>query len=294
MYSIRLFPIGGYVQMAGEVETDDKNIPKEKNLNAKKWHQKFMVVVAGILFNFLLAILLFFIIGLFNGCPQNKPILSSVDEAGAAYSAGIRNNDLVLKINNKKISTLDRFLLELQVANGKPITLVVKNDSNQEKEVTINPVEEKNEKGKKSYKYGFGITDKTDKGILYAIKYAFTKFGSLIWQMILIIFYLFTGQLSLSSLSGPIGIFTVVSDTAKQGFLNIIYLMGYISLNLGFMNFLPIPALDGGRILFLIIEKIKGSPVNPKTENIIHTIGFILLMMLIVVISFNDILRIVR
>lgn len=294
MYSIRLLPIGGYVQMAGEVESDDKNIPKEKNLNAKKWHQKFMVVVAGILFNFLLTLVLFFIIGLFKGCPQNKPILSSVDQSGAAYSAGIRDNDLVLKINNKKISTLDRFLLEMQVANGKEITLVVKDDNGQEKIVTIKPVEEQNEKGKKSYKYGFGVMDKSDKGFFNAIKYAFTKFGSLVWQMILIIFYLFTGQLSLSSLSGPIGIFTVVSDTAKYGLLNIIYLMGYISLNLGFMNFLPIPALDGGRLLFLMIEKIKGSPVNPKTENIIHTIGFVLLMALIVMISFNDILRIVR
>lgn len=294
MYSIRLFPIGGYVQMAGEVESDDKDIPQEKNLNSKKWHQKFLVVVAGILFNFLLAIVLFFIIGIFNGCPKNTPVLSGIVENGAAYEAGIRDNDLVLKINNKKISTLDRFLLEMQVYNGKTITLTVKDENNSEKKVTIKPEEIKDEKGNVSYKYGFGVKNEVEKGFLYAIKYAFTKFGSLIWQMLLIIFYLFTGKLSLSSLSGPIGIFTVVSDTAKQGFLNIIYLTGYISLNLGFMNFLPIPALDGGRLFFLIIEKIKGSPVNPKTENIIHTVGFMLLMALIVVISFNDILRIVR
>lgn len=293
-YSIRLLPIGGYVQMAGEVETDDKNIPPEKNLNAKKWHQKFMVVIAGILFNFLLAVFLFFIIGLFNGCPKNKPVLSSIAQDGIAYEAGLRENDLVLKINNKKISTMDRFLLEMQVYNGKTINLVVKDENMQEKKVTIKPEEIKDKKGKKTYKYGFSVKDEKEKGFLFAIKYAFTKFGSLIWQMILILFYLFTGQLSISNLSGPIGIFTVVSETSKQGLLNVIYLMGYISLNLGFMNFLPIPALDGGRILFLLIEKIKGSPVNPKTENIIHTIGFALLMALIVMISFNDILKIIR
>ena len=110
--------------------------------------------------------------------------------------------------------------------------------------------------------------------------------------MILIIGYLFTGVLSLNSLSGPVGIFTVVGETAKTGLVNIIYLLAFISINVGFMNLLPIPAFDGGRLLFLIIEKIKGSPVNSKVENVIHSIGFILLMTLMVVITYNDIIRI--
>ena len=124
-----------------------------------------------------------------------------------------------------------------------------------------------------------------------AVQYGFTKMFSLIHQMILIIWYLLIGKLSLSSLAGPVGIYSVVDQTAKAGFLNLVYLVGFLSLNVGFINLLPFPAFDGGRILFLIIEKIKGSPVSPKTENIIHSIGFILIMLLLLYVTFNDIIR---
>lgn len=112
--------------------------------------------------------------------------------------------------------------------------------------------------------------------------------------MFFVIWYLITGKISLTNLSGPIGIFTMVGETAKEGLINLVYLMAIISVNVGFINFLPLPAFDGGRILFLIIEKIKGSPVNPKIENIIHTVGLGLLMLLMVFITYNDILRIFR
>ena len=110
--------------------------------------------------------------------------------------------------------------------------------------------------------------------------------------MILIIGNLFTGGLSINSLSGPVGIYNVVGETAKAGFVNLIFLLAFISINVGFMNLLPIPAFDGGRLLFLIIEKIKGSPVDSKIENVIHAVGFILLMGLMLVITYNDIVRI--
>ena len=109
--------------------------------------------------------------------------------------------------------------------------------------------------------------------------------------MLLVIVNLFTGRLGLSSMSGPVGIFNVIGESAKAGFINLVYLVGFISLNVGFINLLPLPALDGGRIMFLIIEKIKGSKVDVKVENTIHTIGFVLLMILMVVITFNDILK---
>ncbi|MEG1048165.1 MAG: site-2 protease family protein, partial [Bacilli bacterium] len=118
------------------------------------------------------------------------------------------------------------------------------------------------------------------------------KTWSLLKQMVYVITYLCTGQISFNSLSGPVGIYEVVGETAKAGFASLVYLLAYISLNVGFMNLLPIPAFDGGRLLFLIIEKVKGSPVNPKIENIIHSIGLFLLLGLMVVITYNDIVRI--
>ena len=102
---------------------------------------------------------------------------------------------------------------------------------------------------------------------------------------------LFTGNIGLNSLSGPVGIYNVVGEQSKQGFQNVIYLAGYISINVGFVNLIPFPAFDGGRALFLIIEKIRKKPISQKTENTIHSIGFALLMLLIVVITINDIIR---
>lgn len=291
-YSIRLLPIGGYVQMAGESVEEDKNIPAEKNMQSKTWFQKFMVIIAGILFNFLLAIVILFIIGLVNGYQTTTPIVSGISDSGPSYEAGLQNGYVITKINGKNIKTIDRFMLEMQVYMGETIELEVKDSNDSLKKVKIVPEKITNEDETVSYKYGFGLESKTEKGFLSAIKYAFTKFGSLIWQMILIIWYLISGNLSLSNLSGPIGIFSVVKETAATGFINIVYLTGYISVNLGFMNLLPIPALDGGRLLFLIIEKIIGRPISPKVENIIHSVSFSLLMILILIISFNDILRI--
>ena len=112
--------------------------------------------------------------------------------------------------------------------------------------------------------------------------------------MIFIVFYLITGQLSLGSLSGPVGIYNVVGDAASTGLVSLLYLTAYISINVGFINFLPIPAFDGGRILFLIIEKVKGSPVNPKLENTIHSVGLFLLLALMILVTYNDIIRLIK
>lgn len=292
-YVIRLLPIGGYVQMSGEEIEEDKNIPKEKNVQSKSWLQRFLIVVAGILFNFILAIVIFFIIGLVNGNPINKPYVTNITEGTPAYNAGLRDDDLITSINGVKIRNTDRLLIEMQVNLGKTINLEVRNTNNEIKKVSIIP-EKIEQDGKESYKYGMSLKNDVKKGFFESIKYAFTHFVSLIGQMFITIWYLITGKLSLSNLSGPIGIFNVVDQSAKAGFINIIYLIGYISLNVGFMNLLPIPALDGGRLLFLIIEKIIRKPVNPKVENTIHNVGFILLLLLVVFVSYGDIVRLIH
>lgn len=292
-YVVRLLPIGGYVQMAGEEVEADKNIPKEKNMQSKSWIQRFLIVIAGILFNFILALVIFFIIGLVNGAPVNKPYVTNMIEGTPAYNAGLRDDDLITSINGVKIRNTDRLLIEMQVNLGKTINLEVKGTDNVIKKVSITP-EKIEQDGKESYKYGLSLKNDVKKGFFESIKYAFMHFVSLIGQMFITIWYLITGKLSLSNLSGPIGIFNVVDQSAKAGFINIIYLTGYISLNVGFMNLLPIPALDGGRLLFLIIEKIIRKPVNPKVENTIHNVGFILLLLLVVFVSYGDIVRLIH
>ena len=103
--------------------------------------------------------------------------------------------------------------------------------------------------------------------------------------------YLVTGHIRLSQLSGPVGIYTIVGEQSKAGIDNLLYLVAYLSINVGFINLLPLPAFDGGHILFIIIEKIKGSPVNPEVENRIHAIGMILLLVLMAIVTINDIIK---
>lgn len=291
-YSIRLLPIGGFVQMAGEEVEDDKTIPKNMKMYNKTFGQKLMIVLAGIIFNFLLAIILLFFLGLFNGVPNNQSIVGHVDKSYPAYTAGLQEDDKILKMNGKSANTIDELSLQLQVNLGKKVDLEVERNGKVQN-IEIDPKKVKVD-GEETYKYGFSMDSSVKHGFFEAIGYAFIKTFSLIYQMVFVIFYLITGTIGFNSLAGPVGIFGVVGDAAHAGFASIVYLTAFISINVGFINLLPIPAFDGCRALFIIIEKIKGSPVNPKLENTIHAIGFFLLMALMILITYNDIIRLIK
>ncbi len=291
-YCWRLFPIGGFVQMAGEEIEDDENIPKAMKFNNKTFGQKVITVIAGIMMNFILAIVLLFIVGLINGAPQNKAIVGPLDPDYPAYTSGLQEGDKILKVNGRNADTSDKLTLQLQVFQGETIDIEVERNG-VVKQLQLTPKEVKVD-GETTYRYGFQINDEVETGVFASLKYAFTKTFSLIHQMIFIIWYLITGQLELGSLAGPVGIYSVVGSAAASGFVSLLYLTAYISINVGFINLLPIPAFDGGRLLFLIIEKVKGSPVDTRLENTIHTIGFFLLMALMILITYNDVIRLIK
>lgn len=292
-YSLRLLPIGGYVQMAGEEIEEDKDLPKDRQMQSKTVWQRFTIVVAGAINNFILGLILLFLMGLFYGTPETKPYIDNVDTKYNAYKVNIREGDIIKKMNGKKVSTIDDVMLEFQlIEQGSSVKFTIEDKNGKEKNVSVKPTKVKNEDGTESYIYGLGFSTKTNKGFINSIKYSFSKFGSICRSMFKVIGNLFTGNLGLNSLSGPVGIYNVVGEQSKQGFQNVIYLAAYISINVGFVNLIPFPAFDGGRALFLIIEKIRKKPIDQKTENIIHTIGFGLLMLLIIVITINDIIRI--
>lgn len=289
IYSIRLFPIGGFVSMAGEDLEVDSKIPKDKQLCNKSWIDRFLVLFAGIAFNFLLAIILLFMIGLFNGSNKNPLTISSLDKDYPIYETNIKAGDKIIGLNDSKINSYDQLVLELTVNAKKAINLKVKHKDNSIETIEITPTLNDG-----TYNYGFKLDDTKEYGIVSSLKYAFNKTSSLVHQMTLIIKYLVTGDLSLDNLSGPVGIFQIVGTAKAAGFINIIYLIAYLCINVGFINFIPFPAFDGGRILFLLIEKIKGSKINPKVENIIHSVGFVLLIILMVLVTFNDLNRIFK
>lgn len=292
-YSIRLFPIGGFVSMAGEDVEIDKSVPEEKQMYNKTWLQRFLTVIAGVMFNFILAIILLFIVALNTGAPTNKNYISEVSEGFPISETNIESGDKILKVNGKKVRNQDMLMLELTVYNGKTINLTVEHKNKEVEVIKLKPKKVEID-GETTYKYGMALENKIERGILPSIKYAFTKTFDLVEQMVKIIFYLITGTLSLDSLSGPVGIYNVVGESAKAGLISIIYLIAYLCINVGFINLIPIPAFDGGRALFLIIEKIRKKKVNPKIENTIHAIGLVLLMILMVVITFNDIVRLFK
>ena len=293
VYSIRAIPIGGFCSLAGEEGDEDKEVPRERKLFAKPVWQRFLVMFFGAGFNFIGAITILFLIGVIWGSTSTKPIISKVAVDNPAYIAGLQDGDYVKKINNHKIKTSDDILIYLQVEDKtKPITFTVERD-NKEYNFKVTPKEEEVD-GNKIYRIGVTVSGKVEHGIIPAVKYAFVKTDSLFRQMFITIKGLFTGGLSVKQLSGPVGIYNIVGEQRQAGFENILYLVALLSINVGFINLLPLPAFDGGRILFLIIEKIKGSPVKPETEGLVHTVGFILLMLLMVYVTFNDILKLFK
>ena len=288
-YSIRVLPIGGYVSLAGEDDTVDKNIPKGMSLHDKKFKDNALIMIAGVFNNFILAIILLFIVGLFSGYTNTSPVIDEVVANSPADIAGIQENDIIVKVNGKSTNNTDKLLLELSTLKDNNITMTLKRGNN-----LIDVKLEANKEevdGKVSFHMGFTLDEEISYGFIPAIKYAFTKFFSLVEQMIFILIYLFSGRLSMNNLSGPVGIYVLVGTVAKQGLLNLVYLTAYISLNVGIINILPLPAFDGGRLFILIIEKIRGKKLNPKVENSINTIGFILLMLLMIYVTLNDILH---
>lgn len=289
-YCIRAIPIGGFVQLAGEEIDDDKKVPKNRKLYAKKAWQRFLVMFFGAGFNFLFAILLLFLIALFSGAQNLDPIISKIDKGSAALVAGIEKGDRVVEVNGKKTSTIDDVSLYFAIAKpGDTISMVVLRDG-VEKKISITP-KKVTVKGEKKYRFGIVMDSTRDYGLIPAVKYTFVKTKSLFKQMAITVGYLFTGGIKVNQLSGPVGIYSIVGEQSKSGLASILYLVAFLSINVGFINLLPLPAFDGGHILFIVIEKIKGSPVNSRTENMIHTVGLFLLMLLMIYITFNDILK---
>lgn len=292
-YNLRAIPIGGFCSMAGEDFDDEelKKVPKKRRLQAKTAWQRFLIMVFGPMNNFILAVVLLLFIALVWGGSTMDPVITQVEEGSVAEKIGMNAGDRVLTINKHKVSTSDDISLYLAISNPEKYNAIkVRKESGEEITYKVKPKKVK-ENGEEAYRYGISIQQEKTKGFGEAFVYTFRKTCSIFKQMYITLAYLFTGGIKLNQLAGPVGIYSIVGEQSKAGIANLLYLMAFLSINVGVINLLPIPAFDGGHILFIIIEKIKGSPVNPELENKIHSVFLILLMLLMVVITFNDILR---
>lgn len=298
-YNIRAIPIGGFVSMAGEVydsgEVDENNkkIKKDKLMCNKKWWQRLIILVAGVVNNFILAIVILFIYTLIWGGGAITPKVLNVVEDKPAAAAGLKSGDVITNINGYNVSSWDKAQIILYYKNtNEYYTFEVKHTDGTKEEIKIKPEIIKDEEtGAESKLFGIQIDAEDTSNVFKSFIYSIRKFNSIISSMVYTIWGLVSGKIGLSALSGPVGIYEVVGETINYGINYFLYILAFLSINVGFINILPFPAFDGGHVLFLIIEKIKGSPVNAKIENTCHLIGFILVFLLMIVVTISDIIK---
>lgn len=281
-YSIRLLPLGGYVSMEGEDgESKDPNSFGQKSIL-----QRVSVLFAGPFFNIVFAVILLIPVFLYTGTPSTT--LGQIVPNSPAQKAGLQVEDKIININGNEIKSWNDVTTNLHASDGSEVKISVKRDD-QTKEFSVFP--QKNEQGY----YVIGIGYKPQRSIFGSITNAFTATVDMAKQMLTFFGQLITGSVPGgvgNSVAGPIGVVGIVSDAAKMGLPNLMYIGSIISLNLGIFNLLPIPALDGGRLLMLAIEGIRGGKkLDPNKEAMIHMAGFFLLMGFMVFITYKDILR---
>ena len=292
LYCLRLIPIGGYVAMAGEEVDDDTSVPKDKKMYNKPWYKKLVIVLAGVTNNFILGFLVLFIMALCYGSYTTKPIIGEVVKDSACDKAGLKSGDKILKINGKATRTWDDVTLTLTLANNEKAQKILVETKDGKKElIKVKPKKIKDKDGNVSYSYGMGLDSKKYYGIKNSFSYATSKFGSTFNSMIVTIKALITGKIGVSALSGPVGIYTIVGAQSKAGLSGLLYLLAYLSINVGFINLIPFPAFDGYRAVIILIEKITGKKVNPKVDAIVNNIGLMLLFALMIFITVKDVLK---
>lgn len=279
VYSLRILPLGGFCKMLGE----DEDSEDTRSLNNQSKLARVMILGAGSFMNIILAILL--LVFVFYSIGTATTTIKEVDEKYPAYQNGIRAEDKIVKINDTKIEKYDQIesIITKNEKNELSITIDRKGDL---KEISLQPKFDENLE-----RYRIGIVPKTQSSILYALETSAKQTLQISKMILSYLGQLIIGKGDTESLVGPIGIVSIVNETAKNGLLPVIHLGAMISLNLAIFNLLPIPALDGSRLMFIGIEAIRGKPINPEKEGVFHFIGFVLLMMLAVFIGYRDIIR---
>ena len=289
-YSLKLFPIGGSCMM-GEDDVDDMS---EGSFNSKSVWARIAVVAAGAIFNFILAFIFAVIIVGYAG--YDEPIISGVVPGFSAEAEGMQEGDRIVRMNGKKINLWREVTYYNMFHEGETVELVFERDG-EKHEVTIVP--KKDEKGN----YLMGVTPPAEykkANVFTAIQYGVYEVKFWISTTLESLKMLVTGGVGVDQLSGPVGIVDVVDDTYQQSkdYGAIVVLMQMLNIgillsaNLGVMNLLPLPALDGGRLVFLVIEAIRGKRVAPDKEGMVHFVGMMLLFALMIFVLFNDLNRI--
>ena len=285
VYSWRAIPIGGFVSLVGEDEDNDR----EDSLNKKAWWKRFIILCAGSFMNILTAIIAMFI--MLSMSPYYPSTTLANVENSVLMEYGASEYDTIVEIDGEKMTVFQDISYKIMSDGAEPLDITVERDG---KEIVLENVQFKTEEVE-------GIVC----GIIDFKVYAKEKtFGTLVkeavfqsFSTIKIIYSsladLITGKYGLEAVSGPVGTVNVIAETVSLGIESVLYLFVFISMNLGIFNLLPFPALDGGRLVFVIIEAIRGKPIKPEHEGIVHAIGMIILLAFMAVIVVSDIIKLI-
>ncbi len=300
-YMINLIPFGGYVKLLGE---DGANQDDPRSFGAKNWLARSAIILAGITMNLILGGILLglgFMLGLpvnDNSYKQNYPY-SQVSTSVIAYNANsdsdfinkIQSGDQIITLNGQEISSIDQFRSLVQENQTNEMNLEIKREGQVQNISGHANYSAENQ----AYQIGVVLTEQqTIKYPFYlAIPMGFVEMLRLLKTMILALYEIFRDLIIIHqtpvAIAGPVGIYKIAAVATKMGLIYLIQLTSMLSINLALINVLPIPALDGGRILFIILEKIRGRKISANLENIIHTAGFIVLIGVILLVTISDI-----
>ena len=287
-YSWKLLPFGGSCMMLGE----DDATEEEGSFASKSVWARISVIAAGPVFNFILAFLLsLFIIGSIG---VDKPVVLGVSEGYPAAEAGIAEGDTILKINGSRIRLSREVTNYVTFHQGQEATIQYEHDG-EVKEATLEPVQ--NEEGRYIFGVSVNANYREKANALEILGYSAYEVKYWIQTTVSSLGMLLKGQVGINDMSGPVGVVSIIGETyessaADGGFyvwLNMMNIAILLTANLGVMNLLPLPALDGGRLVFLILEAIRGKRINPEKEGMVHFIGLMALMLLMVIVMFNDV-----
>ena len=290
-YSWKLLPFGGSCMMLGE----DGEEEEEGSFGSKSVWARMSVIAAGPIFNFLLAfIMALFIVG---NLGYDVPVLLNVTEGMPAADAGLQAGDRIVKMNGKRIHLYREVQNYSMFHQGEPVIFQYERDGELH-EATVTP-----ELTNGSYKYGIGgnINYRQKTNVLETLEYSAYEVYYWIDTTVSSLGLLFKGGVQLDDMSGPVGVVDAIGTTYQESrdegafyvWMNLLNIAILLSANLGVMNLLPIPALDGGRLIFLIVEAIRRRRVEPELEAKIHFAGLMLLMLLMVVVMFNDVKKLI-
>jgi regulator of sigma E protease len=299
-YCISAVPLGGFVKMVGE-QPDEEIDPRDRPLSFthKSVGRRILIVLSGPLFNFFLAVVIFFLVFAVSGLVEVKPVVGEVREGSPAAKAGLEAGDRFVRIEGQEVDSWSDMAALIGESRGETITVTLSRDGKTlERRITPRKESMENIFGEKQARYVIGITAAGETanrrlGVIGAFKESLVRTYLITKLTIVSVVKLIQGAVSVKTLGGPIMIAQMAGEQAEAGAVNLLFFIALVSINLGILNLLPIPVLDGGHILFFTIEAVTGRPVSLKTREIAQQLGILLLMMLMIFVFYNDIMRIV-